>query len=289
MDGLRGMRSGVHITPDLIVFRPLLHFTKEEIENTCTLHNWPWIEDPSNQKTHYTRNLIRQRMNQLQCFDDFNLLYSITSSINEERDTLLDSLISKCVTFSYRFGIVRLSLANALKNEIILFYLLKYLISFLTRNQTISSDRLNKFVLSLQQPQKLDNFAGCIFKLHRGNLFITADRGTYLYKNEVVPINQEIFFDDRWRILIKQRTPDPTKYYVRYYESLGILGSKFRVNKLVFASLSVIFPKDILCHSIFVIQDENEELVAIPQVNLLEPKYQNLLEIEYQFVGSQIK
>jgi tRNA(Ile)-lysidine synthase len=56
--------SGMHgILPQQNkIIRPLLSFTKEEIQQFAQLHNIPWREDSSNAKDQYTRNTIRHKL-----------------------------------------------------------------------------------------------------------------------------------------------------------------------------------------------------------------------------------
>jgi tRNA(Ile)-lysidine synthase len=56
--------SGMHgILPQQNkIIRPLLSFTKEEIQAFAQQHNIPWREDSSNTKDQYTRNAIRHKL-----------------------------------------------------------------------------------------------------------------------------------------------------------------------------------------------------------------------------------
>lgn len=56
--------SGMHgILPQQNkIIRPLLSFSKDEIQAFAQQHNIPWREDSSNSKDHYTRNAIRHKL-----------------------------------------------------------------------------------------------------------------------------------------------------------------------------------------------------------------------------------
>jgi len=56
-----GGLSGILPVRDNIC-RPLLDFTKEEIENYLKEHNVPWVEDETNALSLYTRNIIRNEI-----------------------------------------------------------------------------------------------------------------------------------------------------------------------------------------------------------------------------------
>jgi tRNA(Ile)-lysidine synthase len=44
------------------IYRPFLLTPRKEMESWCQRHDVPWIEDPSNQDTHYDRNRIRHKI-----------------------------------------------------------------------------------------------------------------------------------------------------------------------------------------------------------------------------------
>lgn len=56
-----GGLSGISPVRDNIC-RPLLGFTKEEIENYLKEHNIPWVEDETNALSLYTRNIVRNEI-----------------------------------------------------------------------------------------------------------------------------------------------------------------------------------------------------------------------------------
>ncbi len=64
LSGLQAMRfaSPVPDAPDLMLVRPLLNVTREEIERYCQDHDLHPRQDASNQDTTYTRNAIRHNI-----------------------------------------------------------------------------------------------------------------------------------------------------------------------------------------------------------------------------------
>jgi tRNA(Ile)-lysidine synthase len=57
--GISGVKSMTHL--DGHIFRPLLSRNRSEIENYLELRSQKFIEDPSNQDTHYLRNWLRHK------------------------------------------------------------------------------------------------------------------------------------------------------------------------------------------------------------------------------------
>ena len=46
----------------LRLIRPLLQFSKQQLQEYCLKEGLPWVEDPTNRDTHYLRNLLRARL-----------------------------------------------------------------------------------------------------------------------------------------------------------------------------------------------------------------------------------
>jgi len=66
---LRGAgAAGLSAMPELCAFaegwhaRPLLHISQQAIHTYAQQHQLKWVEDPSNQLTHYDRNFLRQQI-----------------------------------------------------------------------------------------------------------------------------------------------------------------------------------------------------------------------------------
>jgi tRNA(Ile)-lysidine synthase len=62
--GISGLACMPAITyyPSLRLLRPLLAIAKARLQATLTDSDTPWVEDPSNQSTYYTRNVIRRNL-----------------------------------------------------------------------------------------------------------------------------------------------------------------------------------------------------------------------------------
>ena len=69
--GLRGIAEKIEISKGLFLIRPLLNFTREEIQNYATLRGLSWREDSSNKSLQYVRNRIRLQLIPL-LQNDFN-------------------------------------------------------------------------------------------------------------------------------------------------------------------------------------------------------------------------
>ncbi len=60
--GLRGIPERRPLGNGVAVFRPLLGFTRQRIEDYCRTHNVAWREDRTNLETEYMRNRVRHQL-----------------------------------------------------------------------------------------------------------------------------------------------------------------------------------------------------------------------------------
>ena len=81
--GLSGLTGIAPVRGDII--RPLIHCSREEIEDYCTLHRLGFVTDSTNSKTEYTRNKIR-----------LNLLPAIEQGIQPKAVSALARLADIC-------------------------------------------------------------------------------------------------------------------------------------------------------------------------------------------------
>eukprot|EP00123_Amoebidium_parasiticum_P020440 comp5002_c0_seq1/m.1095 comp5002_c0_seq1/g.1095 ORF comp5002_c0_seq1/g.1095 comp5002_c0_seq1/m.1095 type:complete len:489 (-) comp5002_c0_seq1:309-1775(-) len=96
LDGLRGMRPITtlqEIDPGLQLVRPLLSFEKNRLYATCRENGIPWVEDPTNKKTVYQRNSIRQGL---------DLLYGTTNIQASDLSDLTDTIADVSASFDHQ-------------------------------------------------------------------------------------------------------------------------------------------------------------------------------------------
>ncbi len=98
MEGLAGtlpfsIRQGVFLC------RPLLSFHKSRLEETLRQHGQPWIDDPSNRNTSYTRNAFRHMLRHV---DEAQLtrISHLTNFFYELR-IILDNNVTKSVNYCF--------------------------------------------------------------------------------------------------------------------------------------------------------------------------------------------
>ncbi|WHQ46815.1 MAG: tRNA lysidine(34) synthetase TilS [Candidatus Midichloria sp.] len=87
IDGL-ALMSSYKIVENITVVRPLLDYTKYEIEETLKQYNWSWVNDPSNRNLKFTRSRVRELLNNNSCFLTIDKLNLLAKNAARARDYL---------------------------------------------------------------------------------------------------------------------------------------------------------------------------------------------------------
>jgi tRNA(Ile)-lysidine synthase len=95
------------------IFRPLLSFKKNDLENYLIERNVQWIEDESNEDERFTRNKVRQVLEKIEGREVFSKrIETVISNISRANDfigTQVDEALGECFEAS-RLGFFKLNL-----------------------------------------------------------------------------------------------------------------------------------------------------------------------------------
>lgn len=169
--GRRGLSS---LTSGMMIERPLLHLTKEELLRYAKQHNIQWREDSTNTDTKYLRNCIRHiilpRLSEQQRQQLHDLLSNMRK-INAEIDQLLDIAMhmQPSRTSISRSWFIRLP--HSVSNEVMAHWLRGHDIRGFSRRQ------LDKLVLdakTLAPGQQVDVNKNYQIKITSGLLALTS-------------------------------------------------------------------------------------------------------------------
>ncbi|KAL6221159.1 hypothetical protein ACLB2K_008911 [Fragaria x ananassa] len=104
----------------ILLVRPLLDFSKEDMYKICQGSDQEWVEDPTNQSLLYARNRIRMSLRDASCAFK-NELQAVISACRETRvyiDYVCRYLMSKAVTVSHLgYAVIDLEILNQSKVE----------------------------------------------------------------------------------------------------------------------------------------------------------------------------
>ncbi|CAK7337406.1 unnamed protein product [Dovyalis caffra] len=100
----------------ILIVRPLLHFSKEDMYKICQVSDQDWVEDPSNRSTLYARNRIRMSLGNLSSHIFQSELQGVISACRRTRayvDKICYNLINQAVTIvDHGYAILDLEILN---------------------------------------------------------------------------------------------------------------------------------------------------------------------------------
>lgn len=105
----------------ILVVRPLLDFSKEDMYKICQGGEQNWVEDPTNQSLLYARNRIRASLRNYSSYTFNSELQAVISACQQTRlyvDDVCSDLIRKAVTvMDLGYVVIDLEIVNQLKVE----------------------------------------------------------------------------------------------------------------------------------------------------------------------------
>eukprot|EP00257_Ricinus_communis_P014115 XP_015571715.1 uncharacterized protein LOC8268361 isoform X7 [Ricinus communis] len=103
----------------ILLARPLLHFSKEDMYKICQVAGQDWVEDPTNQSPLYARNRIRMSLGNLSSLTFKSELQAVISACRKTRafvDQTCRNLINQAVTLIHQgYAIIDLEILNPSK------------------------------------------------------------------------------------------------------------------------------------------------------------------------------
>lgn len=170
IQGLIGMNYSVSFTYDIELLRPLLHFPKEKIVETCKENNWLWVEDPSNQDTKYTRNYVRKLItsnsNELLNQKELQTIYENSLLLKNDLDNQITELLHNSFCFMWKYGafILNLKELDRCDNSVVKLYTIRKALRYICRNpQKLSIKLCEELLEYLHSPSpKIFSIGGCL-------------------------------------------------------------------------------------------------------------------------------
>lgn len=206
--GLKGLKAMSKTSNDrgIFIHRPLLGFSKEDLLSYLKNRYIPWVEDPSNQNSNFTRIRFRKTS---QILEDEGFTYDrLTQTLNTftRCDEALDHYTKKFLTQHHKdegfYGAVSLTPLLQEPTETILRALRTLVIhygdlSFPPRLKTILE--LLKFIQ--RRPRNQGTYGKCAVWLERDSMVITREitpQATPLYEGTIPPGVELNFLGKDW-------------------------------------------------------------------------------------------
>ena len=173
--GLAGI-SAKHVCEEVILLRPLLPYTKEQILQTIKLYTNTWVEDPSNLNEKFTRVKIRKELQQLTALQKQQYINELQQNIHIRKvlETNLLKLLANSLIIS-NLGAVQIKLAVLLTADtnLQLMYVRKIMQLLAGANYLVKLQK-SKRLLNFFHNKKLKTYTvgGCIFKKKEDYIYI---------------------------------------------------------------------------------------------------------------------
>ncbi|EPR97400.1 tRNA(Ile)-lysidine synthetase [Anaplasma phagocytophilum str. CR1007] len=203
IDGLAGIRER-SVIGDVTIIRPLLDFTRREIQEYAIQHQQPWIEDPSNSDPKYRRTFYRNFINN--CKHPEILISRLSSTALHMQRSLscilhyVQNALDSCLEFTpFGYVVIKHDVFRNLQDEIAsrLFLLL-----IMTIGNKPLKPRFSKFSSALSKVRSTAGFAS--FTLHGCMILKTCD-SNIIVAREVSSIVPKTYLHGETRLLWDSR------------------------------------------------------------------------------------
>lgn len=264
IDGL-GCMPPVSHRHGIRILRPLLSISKAELKTFLESEGQPWIEDPTNQKLHYTRNRIRDFMDKSGSSSSLSARSSeVAKSLGVARNILENSKVSystKSISlFPEGYGIIHFGYFSELPPEISLRLLSALIITLSGETTPPRSEQLERLYKEIMA-EKITRrtFAGLLF-IHQPakHQLLVCREPKAIAKTIVLSAGKTVCWDRRFEVFC---TGKNITVRALGRDGLKILGKKTpkRPEKAVLSVLPSFW--------------RLEELLAVPHIGYTHPDY----------------
>ncbi len=203
-------------TPDFFLAKPLLNFSKPQLQSTCMVHNLKWIEDPSNLIPFTHRNRIRQLLPQWEqasiskpeLLSLLSHFQTINSLLIDQVDYFFSHFISLYTT--YGFAIIQktafLSLPKEISSKVI-----ANLVATLRNKELQFESTYHSLVESLQKDQHVAK-GRLSFTVQKHTILVTQEATNKKMTKQMIQVGQSILWDQCYQIsvtLVSNRNTQP--------------------------------------------------------------------------------
>ncbi|MCT4634807.1 MAG: tRNA lysidine(34) synthetase TilS [Rickettsiales bacterium] len=160
------------------IIRPLLNFTKQELQEFLVSQNIKWIEDPSNHNEKFTRVKIRNILKQYPEWID--KLATVSDNLSKTKDCIeyfLNKSIKELVEVHSDFVSIKQEGFNELPQEIRFRMLTKLLQEFSSNLKPARGERLENLLAKIKTGKefKASTLSGCLISRKKDNIIITLE------------------------------------------------------------------------------------------------------------------
>lgn len=175
--GLSGISKSTEFN-GIKIIRPLLNFSKEELQDFLKSKNIEWVEDPSNHNEDFAR--VRAR-NFLKKHPEWTpKLVSLSKNLSRARDAIeymVNKYIADIVTFGLENVVIELRDFNQLPQEI-RFRMISKILQFISKkDKPARGERIENLLskLELGKEFKASTLSGCLIRRKKDTFVITEE------------------------------------------------------------------------------------------------------------------
>ncbi|WP_249548830.1 tRNA lysidine(34) synthetase TilS [Anaplasma phagocytophilum] len=203
IDGLAGIRE-YSMIEHVMVIRPLLDFTRREIQEYAMQHQQPWIEDPSNSDLKYRRTFYRNFINNSENPEILiNRLSNTALHMQRSLSCILhyvQGAMDSCLEFNpLGYVVIKHDVFRNLQHEIASRL---FLLIITTIGNKSLKPRFSKFSSAFSKVRSISSFAS--FTLHGCMILKTCD-GNIVVAREVSSIVPKTYLHGTTRLLWDSR------------------------------------------------------------------------------------
>ncbi|KIE05639.1 hypothetical protein NF27_DP01830 [Candidatus Jidaibacter acanthamoeba] len=208
IDGLTGIPMHYEIN-NISILRPLLSFSREEIEATLTYAEWEWVNDPSNLNEKYERSKIRKLINALPEKQLIISRLNLLAKNSTRAKSFLNSHSNKVyeeISYEGKFGEIYLNKAEFLKlDEEIALRILTKTLNRVSGNHYPPRLESLKLLYNLIMENKsfIKTLWGCEIKAKAEALLFYRELKAVEHIKKLIP-HQETIWDKRYEIKVTE-------------------------------------------------------------------------------------
>lgn len=194
--GLAGM-SAKTVLEEVILLRPLLKYTKEQILNTIKQYTANWVEDPSNKNEKFTRVKIRKQLQQVTLKQKQQYIDELKHNIKirKQLETNLLKLLADSLILS-NLGVVQIKLAVLLKADINLQLMyIRKVMQLVAGSTYMAKLQKSARLLDFLNNKNLKTYTvgGCVFRKKQDYIYIYKEIKNHTKLKKVKDLK-----DNRW-------------------------------------------------------------------------------------------
>ena len=160
------------------IIRPLLEFTKEELQNFLESQNIGWIEDPSNKNEKFTRVKIRNILNKHPEWID--KLATVSKNLSRAKDCIeymLNKAIEELVEIQHNCITIKQEEFNKLPQEIRFRMVTKLLQDFSKNQKPARGERIENLLAKIATGNafKASTLSGCLISRKKDKIIIKLE------------------------------------------------------------------------------------------------------------------